>query len=370
MNYLSIQSILNRSILWRLSIMNNSNVRSSNTHINTLSDENNDDKHLKILTDQSDNDSKTAADMNNVNDNTIETHSHNVCDIDDVDQENKNGNYVLTFGNIGSGKSTLQQWLVAWLRTKGIAEVTFEPVNGSHMPVEECQKMVIKTTKGCFPDSTAKGNAKEYKISITPSRGKLPSLAFSFFEISGEELKEVVPDKSFGYTPTLPEYMNGFLANPKIRFSLLIVTDVEKHSLIKRSKKNGMYRDLDEDHMICSFLDYLRNNFDNKFFRAPVLICLAKWDKAAGIYENTDSYLKDALPQTYNRILLMKKRKIMVNIVAHSVGAVKVSDKGEAFVPKPNFKSTEKIAKWIYSSFTHKKIKNDGFFTTIIKIFA
>jgi len=283
--------------------------------------------------------------------------------IDDVDQSNRWGNYVLTVGNINSGKSTLQQWLVTWFFTKGVTQATFKPIDGAQDPVKKLYDMVNRTLRGEFPASTLIGKQEEFQLSITPKDKKKLPLDFGFFEISGEDLKQVIPDETNAFQPYLPSSINRFLDNKKIRFTLLFVSNAEAHAKFKQNKQTTLPDQLEEDALFCSFMDYLERNFGNKFKRAPILLCISKWDYAKQHFSNDpNTYFKKALPQTYTRFLIKHQQKIPVMSVPFSVGRIRHQggESKRAIVEEIDDTSTQLIASWIYRSFTRKDLLGES----------
>jgi energy-coupling factor transporter ATP-binding protein EcfA2 len=289
-------------------------------------------------------------------DSSIDRESqYQMYSIDDADINKKSGNYVLTFGRVTSGKSTLQQHVVTWLSEKSDLQTKLNPVDGYFEPVAFLQNFINRLRSGELPVRSPEDVQTEFSVSVIPNNKKLPVLDFGFFEISGEDFKSVVPLVEKGFIPSLPIAINKFLGNKNIKYSFILVSDAE---LYIRNNNQQKYIEPREDILFCRFLDYLGENFGNTFSTTPILFVIAKWDAVENTYTDGDKYMEANLRQTYNRLKSLKNKKIMVDLVKHSIGQVEVVG-GKARVKKSNFDSTRNIAEWIYRSFTGKDINGE-----------
>lgn len=273
--------------------------------------------------------------------------------IEDSDISKKSGNYVLTFGRTNSGKSTIQQHIISWLYEKSEHGLNLNPVDGHFEPVVFLQEWIEKLRNGELPDRTPRSKQTEFNITITPKNNRLPILNFGFFEISGEQMKAVVPKEGKGYKPSLPKPIHKFLSNKRIMFSFLFVSDARLYKEQGSSYSKSLPR---EDILFCDFLNYIENNFGKKFSKTPILFVISKWDEVEHIYNDSETYMEKNLNQTFNRLREIKSKRVMVNDIKHSIGKIEELD-GKAIIKgNNNFDSTKLITEWIYESFTNKSL--------------
>lgn len=186
--------------------------------------------------------------------------------LEDMDIENRSGNYIFTFGKVGSGKTTFQYHLLRWLMIGGEFNTEILPIQESRRAegiVNEWKRM---WEKGKFPAGTARDNPKEFRFRVTPHYGQKTPLEFFFFEMSGEDLASVEARLS-GPEPKMMEVMHRFLNNQRIRFSLILICDGDDPE--------------QDDIFISSFLTHLRTEYGDRFQQsAPITLLIAKSDLA------------------------------------------------------------------------------------------
>lgn len=180
-------------------------------------------------------------------------------------EEKTTGNYVFSFGFPGSGKTTFQWMLMNYLMNEGPLRVEIDIPSRAQGDDWE-GRAIINTWKsqwieGRFPDPNASGeqDVREVHLNVTTTSGKKLSTDFSFLEMSGELLQQVIPSSTT--PPSLAPLLNAYLSNPRLKFCivLLLSPDVEEN-----------------DQLFASFISYLRKYFPGLIDRASIALIVSK----------------------------------------------------------------------------------------------
>ena len=135
------------------------------------------------------------------------------------------GNYIITIGPPGSGKSTLQSHLLRFLFKEGRYACLPDRAQADEEWERTIELWRAYWRSNMFPPRTARGRMAALRYTIRPTSPKgLPSLRFGMLEISGEELR-VVHDRRLAPRPKLPPAIRGLLANPDSSVIFLFVAN-------------------------------------------------------------------------------------------------------------------------------------------------
>lgn len=275
--------------------------------------------------------------------------------IKNSDFSTRSGAYLFTIGNTGSGKTTLHQYILKWLKDNTTLERC--SVDGHYGPVATIDDFISSADRRVFCARTTVGEPMELKVKIHPI--KSPPLELGFFEISGEDIKSVIPTHS--KSPELPEKLEEALGNRNIRYAFIFVSDADE---ARRETFN-------EDRLFASFLDYTSQRHDH-LRRVPLLFVVSKWyGKNVSDFKSPHEYVKTKLPGTYRRLMLMKKQGINHAIVSHYIGTHKetTDDTGkvERVITEQNMNSSAAIVKWVYKNFKNRNMDGRTFLSTFFE---
>lgn len=180
--------------------------------------------------------------------------------------ENKtSGNYIFSFGFPGSGKTTFQWMMMNYLMNEGPFRTRIDVPDRSEGADWEGRN-IINTWKsqwieGRFPDPTASGESdiREIQVHTSTTAGKKIELGFSFLEVSGELLRQVLPGENS--KPELAPLLRAYLENPRLKFCVILMLspDVEEN-----------------DQLFASFITYLGKNFPDLLSRMSLGVIVSK----------------------------------------------------------------------------------------------
>lgn len=172
---------------------------------------------------------------------------------------NAKGNFIFSFGDAGSGKSSFHFHLIRYIE-QGNDFDSIEVVPRRH-GVPNFQAAAImddwrqRWSEGRFPESTDVNTIKCLSYTATPRYGRKTPMEFSVIEVSGEKLRTVIQtdDKA----PHIPEELDALFANPNVNITLVM--------LLHPKRKNN-------DVLFSSFLRYLRGRHPQRTQDTPLLL--------------------------------------------------------------------------------------------------
>lgn len=287
--------------------------------------------------------------------------------VSDADIQNKQGNYIFTVGNISSGKSTIQNIMVdrLWARE----DVTFKYVNrdgdARHAAILDHWRKELN--KGNLPKRTEQGEIQEFSISFGQTNKK--DLELNFLEISGEDIKYIVPTMESklvkGFNKQLDEYLNLTKVNKRFIF----VSDANVN------RKQGKEVEESEDILFFHLLEHLLGKQGLGLKKIEVLFVVAKWDIVQKEYSSVKEYVQKHFPQT--RSILTTHRCTTVYI-PFSVGRIEevknsTTKEIETKIISLEAKYVDRLIHWIYYTYTNNTLKNfpkivPSFFDKIVKV--
>ena len=144
------------------------------------------------------------------------------------------GNYLLTLGYPGSGKTVLQSFIYYYIATDGAYSGSLEKHRKGAQPSHLTQTLLNKWVKDWsdrkLPESTRESvdAIREIRLRLTPKINTSKSFNFSFVEVSGELIKSVVPTEV--QAGSIVETMHSFLTAPKSNKMIVYVFDHNEDS--------------------------------------------------------------------------------------------------------------------------------------------
>jgi hypothetical protein len=269
--------------------------------------------------------------------------------------EGKSGDYLFTVGNVGSGKSTIQSYLIHRLWSD--SRILFEYATTDGNPAHDAylNGWVQNIGNGFFPERTKAGNVREFTVRF--GQAKRPVLQLSFIEIAGEEIRSIVPtgNDREGEQAKLNEYLERFLKEPNIKKRFLFVSDGSLNRT-GAQREAPMYN---EDILFDTLLRYLLSSTGIGLKRIEALFVAAKWDQVRHDYRSERHYFRANFPQTFATVA--STARIRASFMPFSVGDVAVSpenDGGEsvARIVRKEPKYIDTLISWIYQSFTQRRL--------------
>lgn len=271
----------------------------------------------------------------------------------------KGGNFLLSFGFPGSGKTTFQWMLMNYLMNHGPFHPDIQVRKGVDGPDWEGVRIINQWKKdwitGKLPDSnpSAESDIREVEVRVKTTSGKKLQLDFSFLEVSGELLEMVLPEE--GQAPQLSEILEAYLRNPHLKFTLLLMLhpDVEEN-----------------DELFPTFIKVLDHEFPGIRERMSLGIIVSKPEASIerlNVYGSTDGqrgyrkFDEEALHDYLNRFC-GQTYQIMENwpgrtktLLAPLYIGNTIENGGQDFLNKPDFRHIEQIFHWLFEEFTGKR---------------
>ncbi len=266
----------------------------------------------------------------------------------------KTGNYILSFGFPGSGKTTLHSFLLRYLMTAGPYKTEPMQRRSSSGVDYEVNRIVTEWMGqwqgGRFPEATATGEheIRELAFEVQPLKGVRMPLEFSILEISGEMMQTVIPRKN--QNPNLSRIIRELVGNHRIRLIILLIVHPEVH---------------ENDVLFTNFMTYLDANlgFDIRS-RARLGIVISDPVKALDYLkrykpdyqhlaelrgDHVEEFVQHFAPSTYRiyREWPNPRHKMITRLY---IGQVDEWDGGVRLV-RPDYTSISKIFDWIYFQF-------------------
>jgi energy-coupling factor transporter ATP-binding protein EcfA2 len=261
---------------------------------------------------------------------------------DGVAIEGRTGNFLFTVGSIGSGKSTLQNFLVHRLHAD--ENIHFDRTSVSEA---DLNTMVRKISAGILPERTEQGSFREFNVAFG-QHGR-PRLDFSFIEIAGEDIESIVPGKQ--KQPRLHELLVRYLRQGGVNKRFAFVSDASRNRLGKGS--------VEEDIFFDTLIRYLLSNTGVGLKSLNILFIAAKWDVVQHEYTSVRQYFRTNFPQT--RSIIQAAPNIRANYMPFSVGDVfyETKESGEvvARLRARESKYIDMLISWIYHSFTSRTLR-------------
>lgn len=270
--------------------------------------------------------------------------------VKDADINSAQGNYVFTVGDVSSGKTTLQNILMYRLWKNEDIVFEYNHKNGDHRHDAILNDWVEKFSKGHFPKRTDKGMIQDFSVSFGQKRKK--SLKLNFLEISGEDIKSIVPDLR-GAKPKIHSQLEQYLKLAKLNKRFVFVSDSEMYNDAMDDESG-----LGEDILFSSLLEHLYSTKGIGLKRMNILFVAAKWDLVQHQYTGgVQEYFKKHFPNTR---AFVKKSSIEASFVPFTIGSVKLESTDVVRqTPRIAFldnRYVDHLTQWLYHSYTGRNL--------------
>ena len=266
--------------------------------------------------------------------------------IDGSEIEGRKGDYLFTVGNVSSGKSTLQSFLVHRVRTDRRLSCAPVGINGNTRNEAYLNGWIRNIEMGLFPDRTKVGSIRDFTIRVGQNR--CPWLEFSFIEIAGEGIRSIVPSEDDGdRAPELNELLERYLREPGIRKRFLFVSD-------SPAVHNGQVEALTEDILFNTLLRYLLRKDGIGLRKVEALFVAAKWDEVSNHYNDAWQYFQKHFRGTIGTLgKANAEGRVDAGFAPFSVGKVSENNR----ITYHETKYIDRIVAWVYQSFTNRRLK-------------
>jgi hypothetical protein len=232
--------------------------------------------------------------------------------------------YIFTFGNVEAGKSTLIASIAYYLSRTDKVLFRFNVRNKAGTTIL-LRDWLQRLSKGEFPPQTPKGEFVEVDFGIEDFDDN-ERLGITFFEISGEDLREI---DMANYSGQFPKNIQDFI---KVTDIVLIVVPCDKAT--------------GEDLLVAQFFETLLSYEVSR----PTALVISKWDLLNQIALRPIDFIRDNMPLTYN--WLRTDRLSDMQIFPFSVGIVDNADNQRAKIIQFNPEDSENLIAWIHEILT------------------
>lgn len=262
--------------------------------------------------------------------------------------EGRTGNFLFTVGNVGSGKSTLQAQLIT--RLWNHRELNFEYSSHSGDPKHDAilDAVVQNLASGFLPRRSPQGLIQEFNIRF--GQRNRPSVPLNFVEISGEDIKSIVPGLNQS-EPRLNELLEEYLAMPSVNRRFVFVSDAS----VNLTGSDRLLPRYSEDVLFNHLLRYL---LALGLPRLQILFVAAKWDTVGSRYRNEKEYFETNFPQT--RALIGASATISASYIPFSVGALDDaggSQDSSSIIRRADYQYVDVLISWIYESLSGRTLR-------------
>jgi len=266
------------------------------------------------------------------------------------DIASKRGNYVFTVGNVSSGKSCLQNMIVHRLMKRSDIDLGYANKDGDHVHDSILNDWITRIDRGELPVRTRQNRLQEFSFKFTPEKKK--SLKINFIELSGEDIKSIIPSSTKGDSPSLNENLTLYLKSnaSSIKKRFIFVADATREF-----PDHELSDDLSEDILFNTLIKHLLSK-QIGLHKIQVLFLVSKWDTVKSQYKNARQFVRKNFPQT-TRVL--RSDRCNVTYGPYSVGDVTI-DKitQEPKITRLDSIYTDMVLQWIYQTYTGKVLPN------------
>jgi hypothetical protein len=287
--------------------------------------------------------------------------------------DNATGNYLLTLGYPGSGKTVLQSFIYYYIATHGAFFGSLERHRKGAQPSNLTQSLLNKWVKDWsdrkFPQSNRESvdAIREIRLRLTPKINTSKSFNFSFVEVSGELIKSVVPTEV--QAGLLVDTMHNFLTAPKSKKIIVYVFDHNEGS--------------NNDELFSSLIQYLEGTVAGKLDQSYSLMIVvpnpdlvlqrvSSDERMSRTYSNINEltpeamlhYLRLKAPQLVTTFRHWKKSKR--GVFKFHIGKVTENADGERILESYDFKDSGRITEFCYQQFHGIKL-TESWFQRLIK---
>ncbi len=289
-------------------------------------------------------------------DQSIEEEDSQEFQVREEDFSKKEGDYVFTVGNVSSGKSTLQNLFISRLWSINDINLEFGQSTSDHRHDALLHKWVESFNRGILPERTKAGTIQEFNISI--SQEKKRKLDVNFIEISGEDIKSIVPSLDSDKKPSVHNFLDRYLTNKNgINKRFIFVSDGDVH---RKGKKLDVNK-ISEDVLFSSFLRYLLSDTQKGLKELNILFVISKWDTVREDYNNNyKSYIKYNFPNTYS---ILRGRRVTVMYLPFTVGKIEeqlIDEETHEYqkrIVSLDNTYVDRLIQWVYNTYTGETLR-------------
>jgi hypothetical protein len=294
------------------------------------------------------------------------------------DAKDRQGNYVLSFGLAGSGKSTFHSSLLRHLEQGGEFTSKVKPVFRDGKPDAQTRHLLNswrETWKtGRFVRSTPnlESAIREISYNVTPNKGVKTPLDFNLIEVSGELLRRV--EGRGNSSAMLPDAIHYLFDNPRINLLLIVLIHPDTPS---------------NDLLLVNLLDLIEEHFPHRRATMSLGIVIANPEKSLEqlkrVTGGEDSqfahesklegelvfdYLQQMAPGIFTVYKTWPAKKRMITPL--SLGAIghrqSEGDETEPYLKYHDPTDIGKIFKWMYKQFIGKDLGPTWFGRLLISL--
>lgn len=285
-----------------------------------------------------------------------------VAAIEGIDEAT--GNYLLTLGYPGSGKTVLQSFIYYYIATDGAFLGSVESQRDGSHPNYLTQSLLNKWVKDWsdqkFPDATRESvdAIREVRLKLTPKINPSKSFNFSFVEVSGELIKSLVPTEV--QAGSIVETMHNFLTAPKSKKIIVYVFDHNVGS--------------NNDELFSSLIQYLESTGLRKLDKSYSLLIVVPNPDLVLQYISSDERLRknytnmnELTPEAMLHYLRVKAPQMVTTyrswdkskrgIFKFHIGPVFENALGEKILENFDFKDSSRIINFCYQQFHGARLK-------------
>lgn len=275
--------------------------------------------------------------------------------------EDKQGNYIISFGRAGCGKTTFQSYLLYYLTHSDAFNSSLVIAPEDTATGWDAQRIynnwMAKWQIGQFPDATAASEdaIRELTVAATPRVGSCARLTLSFLEIAGELMERILPTDQ--KDPELSTTLVRYLQNERINFTILLF--IEPTTADK------------DDVLFDNLFTYLKVNFPHLVSSMSLGVVISKPEASLEIFKQRfpgfshyatlkgdlcEDYIERMTPRLF-QTLNAWDRPDQVQIMTMSLGDVEPDEHGKtSYVARKDFHDIEKIFAWLYKQFTGERL--------------
>jgi len=257
--------------------------------------------------------------------------------------QGREGNFLFTVGSTGSGKSTLQHFLVYWLHCDRTLNLDYASTEEAHVHDAHLNQWIQEFARGYLPERTPQGTLQEFRIGFS-QKGR-PRLDFSFVEISGEDIRSILPNPS-DPMPRLHAQLEQYLRLQGANRRFVFVSDATAN------RRDGTGRVFYEDILFSTLIRYLLSERGVNLKKLNILFVASKWDAVKSDYRSVQAYFNTHFTQT--RALVDGSSRIRASFIPFSVGDIVLAEEGGETVARVRAVDNTYIrylVSWVYHSF-------------------
>lgn len=265
--------------------------------------------------------------------------------------DGRSGNFLFTVGSPSSGKSTLQSYMVYRLWSHSDISFDYANAEGNYDHDVILNGWVQNFANGYLPKRNPQGIVQEFNVQYGQT-GR-PTLAFNFIEISGEDIRSIVPTVD-GNEPQIHPLLDQYLRLGGTRKRFLFISDASNN----RDGATGQTKALEEDVLFDHLIRHLLSDVGLRLKRLEVLFVATKWDVVSSEYQSERAYFKANFPQTLATV--NNSRRIRAAYMPFSVGDVYHTANGGEQIPRVRSldrRYVDILINWIFHSFTQRPLK-------------